>query len=619
MKKSLNFLLLAMLIQASHSLSAGERIGDFALIDNEGTQHHMSWYDDQSAVVIMPQAIGSTEINDVSFLQKLRGTYSDQGVVFFLMNPGMDTDREAVTADITSLGADFPVLMDDAQLATEALGITRLDEAVVYDPKSFELVYRGPAGSELEAALKRTIDGSDDPLVTIDTQGARIAFTGEGVDELPSYVADIAPLIAENCATCHRAGGIAPFAMDSKLAVQGWSPMIREVVMTKRMPPGQIDTKVSYRMKNQMNLSDAEMQTLVRWVNAGSPIDGDTDPLAMLEWPETKWTLAQELGEPDLIVKVPPQAIPATGVVDYKNIVLDLGLAEDRWVRASEVAPDKAEVLHHIITTVIPPEGRPDPQKAIIKAINDLPEEQAVAIRAEIFAAVAAGKQPPIGKIFRENPGLGIGGILGSEEDLPQFGGYAPGNAVSLAPEGAGGLLRAGTTLNLQMHYTTSGKEVTDETEIGIYFYPEGEAPEELMTGGVANDFEINIPAFSKDHEMEIMAYVKNEADLYSLMPHMHFRGKRMKFFAEYPDGSEELLLSVPDYDFNWQLNHELAEPIRVPAGTWLRAIGAFDNSAQNKANPDPSIDLNWGEQSFEEMFMGFYSWKEVGQVDGED
>jgi hypothetical protein len=157
---------------------------------------------------------------------------------------------------------------------------------------------------------------------------------------------------------------------------------------------------------------------------------------------------------------VPPQAIPATGVVDYRDIVLDLGLAEDRWVRASEVAPDKAEVLHHIITTVIPPGGRPDPQQAIIKAINDLPEEQAVAIRAEIFAAVAAGKQPPIGKIFRENPGLGIGGILGSEEDLPQFGGYAPGNAVSLAPEGAGGLLRAGTTLNLQMHYTTSGKRL---------------------------------------------------------------------------------------------------------------------------------------------------------------
>ena len=134
------------------------------------------------------------------------------------------------------------------------------------------------------------------------------------------------------------------------------------------------------------------------------------------------------------------------------------------------------------------------------------------------------------------------------------------------------------------------------------------------MTGAVGNDFDIEIPAYSKDHEMELVTYVLNESDLYSLMPHMHFRGKRMKFFAEYPDGSEELLLSVPDYDFNWQLVHELEKPIRVPAGTKIRAIGAFDNSAQNKANPDPSIDLNWGEQSFEEMFMGFYSWKEIDQ-----
>jgi len=230
---------------------------------------------------------------------------------------------------------------------------------------------------------------------------------------------------------------------------------------------------------------------------------------------------------------------------------------------------------------------------------------------------MAAGKQPNIEKIFEENPELeqlALGQILGGQDDIPQFGGYAPGNAVSVAPEGAGGLLKAGTTLSLQMHYTTSGREVTDETEIGIYFYPDGEVPEERMTGGVANDFDIEIPAFSKDHEMELVTYILNESDLYSLMPHMHFRGKRMKFFAEYPDGSEELLLSVPDYDFNWQLVHELAEPIRVPAGTKIRAVGAFDNSTQNKANPDPSIDLTWGEQSFEEMFMGFYAWKELDQ-----
>ena len=615
MKKTLNISIISILASIASAVFAGERIGDFALIDNQGSQHHMAWYDDQNAIVILPQAVGATDTSALSALQELRESYADQGVVFFLMNPGIETDRKAVSEDIASLGAEFPVLMDDAQLATEALGITRLDQAVVYDPKSFELVYRGPVGAELETALKRTIDGSDDSLVVLETTGAEIEYTGAGTNQVPSYVSDVAPIIKENCANCHREGGIAPFAMDSKLALRGWSPMIREVVMTKRMPPGQIDNKVSHKMKNQMNLSDTEMQTLVRWVNAGSPVDGgEIDPLVGLEWPDTKWTLEEELGEPDLIVKIPPQAIPATGVLDYRNLGLDLGLTEDRWVRASEVAPDKTDVLHHIITTVIPAEGRPDPQQQFVQALNSLPEERAAAIRAEMFAALASGNPPPVRKILSENPGLAIGALQGGPDDIPQFGGYAPGNAVTLAPEGVGGLLKAGTSLSLQMHYTTSGREVTDETEIGIWFYPDNEVPEERMTGGVGNDFNIEVPAFSKDHEMEVVTFIKNESDLYSLMPHMHFRGKRMKFFAEYPDGSEVLLLSVPDYDFNWQLVHELADPIRLPAGTRIRAIGAFDNSEQNKANPDPSTDLSWGEQTFQEMFMGFYSWKELNQ-----
>ena len=603
------------LLLGSAGVLAGERVGDFALIDNLGTQHHMSWYDDHQAVVIAPQANGETDTATLEGLTRLKQKYQGQGVAFFMINPGLQTDREAVTADVAATGIDLPVLMDDTHLVTEMLGIERLDEAVVYDPTSFEISYRGPVGGSVEAAIDKLLAGENADLVSAVGSAAFIDSNIADHTNL-SYTKDIAPIIASNCATCHRDGGVAPFAMDSSLAVQGWSPMIREVIMTKRMPPGQIDNKVGHRIKNAMNLSDNEMQMLVRWVGAGSPVDllDDVDPLTQLVWPDTKWTLAKDLGEPDLIVKVPPQAIPATGVIDYRDIVLDLGLEEDQWVRASEVAPDKTEVLHHIITTVVPPGGRPDPMQAFTAALEDLPEDRAAAIRGEIFTAVASGKQPPIGKIFRENPDLGIGQILGGDDDLPQFGGYAPGNAVSLAPEGVGGLLKAGTSLSLQMHYTTSGREVTDETEIGIYFYPEGEVPTEKMTGGVGNEFDIAIPAFSKDHEMEVVTYIKNESDLYSLMPHMHFRGKRMRFVAEYPDGNEELLLSVPDYDFNWQLVHELEEPIRVPAGTRIRAIGAFDNSAQNRANPDPSIDLKWGEQSFEEMFMGFYAWKEANQ-----
>lgn len=595
--------------------TAGERVGDFALIDHQGAQHHMAWYDDHQAVVIVPQAVGATDDATLEGLAKLQAKYKDQGVAFFLMNPGLQIDRAAVAADLAAQELELPVLMDDTHLVAEMLGIERMDEAVVYDPSSFEISYRGPIASATEAAIDQLLAGESTELVSVAGTASSISHNAADHANL-SYTNDIAPIIAENCAECHREGGIAPFAMDSSLAVQGWSQMIREVIMTKRMPPGQIDNKVGHKIKNEMNLSDEEMQKLVRWVGSGSPVDiqDDVDLLAELVWPDTKWTLAKDLGEPDLIVKVPPQAIPATGVIDYRDIVLDLGLEKDQWVRASEVAPDKSEVLHHIITTVVPPGGRPDPMQAFTAALEELPEERAAAIRAEIFSAVASGKQPPIGKIFRENPDIGIGQILGGDDDLPQFGGYAPGNAVALAPEGVGGLLKAGTSLSLQMHYTTSGREVTDETEIGIYFYPEGEVPAEKMTGGVGNDFDIAIPAFSKDHEMEVVTFIKNDSDLYSLMPHMHFRGKRMRFVAEYPDGSEELLLSVPDYDFNWQLVHELEEPLRVPAGTKIRAIGAFDNSAQNSANPDPSIDLSWGEQSFEEMFMGFYAWKEANQ-----
>lgn len=610
MKKSLLLIMSTAIAGFSASAMAGERVGDFALIDHLGAQHHMAWYDDQQAVVILPQGVDSTDQAALDALQDLRARYEQQGVTFFLLNPGLQTDRDAVAADLAELGVDLPVLMDDTHLVTESLGVTRMDEVIVYDPRSFEISYRGPIQAATEAAIDGLLNDERADLVAAAGTGSTIANNMAEHASL-SYVNDIAPIIADNCAECHREGGIAPFAMDSSLAVQGWSPMIREVVLTKRMPPGQIDNKVGHKMKNEMNLSDEEMQKLVRWVDAGSPVDGDTDPLTALTWPDTKWTL----GEPDMIVKIPATTVPATGVVDYKDIVVELDLDEERWVRGSEVAPGAPEVLHHIITTVVPPGGGEDPQALFVQAINSLPEDRAAAIRAEMFAAVAAGEQPNIDKIFRDNPEIDVGALLGGGgPDQASIAGYAPGNSVSLNPEGVGGRLVPGTKLSFQMHYTTSGKEQTDETEIGIYFYPEGYVPEERMGGGVGNAFTIAIPAGAKDHEMELVTYIKNDSEIHSLMPHMHFRGKRMKFTAVYPDGSEEVILSVPAYSFNWQLAHELAEPLAVPGGTKIVAVGAFDNSGQNPYNPDPGIEVNWGEQSWEEMFMGFYSWKELNQ-----
>ena len=609
MKNQFRLSICALIAVLSTTVTAGERVGDFALIDNQGAFQHMTWYNDQNAVVILPQSIGATDQAALNGLLDLQTKYKESGVVFFLINPGLQTDRAAVQADLGSV--ELPVLMDDAQLVSEMLGLTRLDEAVVYSPKSFEVLYRGPVSEQLEASIQQTLNGDSSELVSITTSGATIEYSNLAAHSDLSYEKDIAPIIAENCANCHREGGIAPFAMDSNLAVQGWSPMIREVVMTKRMPPGQIDNKVGYKMKNEMNLSDDEMQKLVRWVNAGSVVAGESDPLAELVWPDTKWSL----GEPDLIVSVPPQSIPATGVVDYMNIPIDLGLEEDVWIKGSEVVPGSPEVLHHIITSVIPPGDKTDFMQVLMDALNSLPEERAIAVRTQLFQSMAAGETPDIDRIFRENPEIDVGLFLGgSDSNQGSIAGYAPGNSISLNPDGVGGLIKAGTQLNLQMHYTTSGKETTDATEIGIYFYEDGVVPNERMSGGVGNAFTLAIPPQSKDHEMELVTYVPEDAEIYTLMPHMHFRGKRMKFTAQYPDGSEEILLSVPAYSFNWQLAHELEEPLKVPAGTKIIANGAFDNSSQNTYNPDPNSEITWGEQSWEEMFMGFYSWKNIDQ-----
>ena len=602
---------LALAVPATGAIAV-ERVGDFALIDHQGAFHHMAWYDDQEAIVLMVQGNGAAEVKAaLPGFQALTGKY--QGVTFMLINPGQTTDRNAVAADMAALGTDLPVLMDDAQLVSESLGLKHIGETLIYNPKTYEVAYRGAADG-LDAALSQFLAG-ETVAVNSPASGAAIDFpvVARHQQQAPSYSQDVAPIIAENCASCHRAGGIAPFALDSSMAAQGWSPMIREVVMTKRMPPGQIDNKVGHRIKNEMNLSDAQMQTLVHWVNAGSPVDGDVDPLAQLTWPDTKWTL----GEPDLIVKVPPQTVPATGIVDYRDIPVDLGLDRDVWVKGSEVVPGDPTVLHHIITTVIPPEGAPDPGQVIMNLINELPAERAQEIRTRLFTAAASGQRPNISEILEMlGPDVNVGALLGgsNDPDMASVAGYAPGTAVSLYPDNVGGLLKAGTTLSLQMHYTTSGKETVDATEIGIYFYPEGEIPAERMASGVGNAFDISIPAQAKDHEMQITTVIPREAYVHSLMPHMHFRGKRMSFTAVYPDGSEELLLSVPNYSFNWQLTHELAEPVKVPAGTRIVATGAFDNSSQNPFNPDPNKPVNWGEQSWEEMFMGFYNWKYTDQ-----
>jgi len=412
----------------STTSTAGKQVGDFALIDHKGRFQHMAWYDDSHAIVIAPMVNTDSDANK---LKSLQNKYEQQGIQFFLLNPGLHTDRAEAAEGSIALGIELPILMDDAQVVTEILGIKQLDEAVLYTPNSFELLYRGPI-TGIEESIERVLAGENPELITVATSGQAIEFSNNSAHENLSYEKDIAPIIAENCANCHREGGIAPFAMNSSLVVQGWSPIIREAILTKRMPPGQVDNKVGHKTKNEMNLSDEETQKLVRWINAGAVVDSDNDPLSSLTWPIGKWSL----GEPDLIVKVPEQLIPATGIVDYMDIPIDLGLEKDVWIKGSEVVPGNPAVLHHIVTTVIPPGGGKDFQQVIIDLLASLPAEKAHEIRARLFADVASGKEPKISKILSEIPDTDISNLLGggNDADLGPVAGYAPGNSVLLNP-----------------------------------------------------------------------------------------------------------------------------------------------------------------------------------------
>lgn len=541
------------------------RVGDFSLLDQNGYFYHMSWYDNRKAIVLLVQANDSAAFRQaLPTFSALQASHQDN-FQFFMLNP-LGESRASVSDAVADAGQTIPVLIDDTQLIAEAMDVQTAGEALIYDPRSFRLVYRG-AVSGLEKALSEIDAGQavSNPVVAVTGEAIQYAVRDLNMARTVSYSQEVAPILAQNCSSCHRDGGIAPFALDSHSMAQGWSPMIREVLMTKRMPPGQIDPHVG-DFVNSYTVTPEDQQTLLHWIAQGAQRDGEVDPLAQLVWPATEWAF----GEPDLILELPTQVIPATGVLDYRNVVVPFeGLTEDRWVRASQYIAGDRTVLHHTLNSILPPGS--------------------------------------------EGQRRFLGG--GNNADEANITAYIPGAEPSHEPENTGGLLKAGSELALQLHYTTNGRETVDNSKIGIWFYPEGFVPEKRMSGQCACIFTpdwTHIPPNDPDFEQTQSITVPRDAYLHAFLPHMHFRGKRMRFKATYPDGSSEELINIANYNYNWQLRYQLREPKLVPAGTVITAVGAFDNSSQNKMNPDPNRLVPWGLQSWDEMFFGAVSWQFV-------
>jgi hypothetical protein len=384
---------------------------------------------------------------------------------------------------------------------------------------------------------------------------------------VPTYTKDVAPILYKHCTECHRPGEIAPMSLMTYRDAFEWAQAIRDEVKFGHMPPWHADPAHG-KFRNTRGLTAAEKETLARWADGGAPegnaADMPTPPVYANGW---------RIGKPDIVFSMPkPYTVKRDGVVDYQYFEVPTNFTEDKFVRAIEIRPGNREVVHHALLYVRVPEGRP---------------------RRQAFTQPRAQQEvPDPPRQSSENIPTGpMSGLLGT---------FAPGTNPLVLPDSAAIRVRAGTTLIFQMHYTTMGSEAADQTSVGLVF-SDRPPVDEIRPVHFMNP-SLVIPAGAKDHQVDAEVTFVEDTKIWGIFPHTHLRGTRWKYDVLYPDGRRETVLSIPRYDFNWQTYYEFETPFVVPRGTKLIAMAHYDNSAGNPSNPDPKVDVRWGEQTWEEM-----------------
>ncbi len=548
--------------------AAAEEVLNFALLDQRGRMHELRRSQGDAVVLFFTANGCPVARQSAPKIRALQDRFGHRGVQLLLVNTSPADDAKSMARESRELGlGHLPVLKDDAQGVVRHLGVKRTAEVVAISTKDWTVFYRGaiddqlvegsqkpePTERYLETALDQFLDGKPVTQARTATRGCVIHLDGgDGPDAAPvSYVKDVVPILVDKCVSCHSPGNIGPWSMTSHKKVKGMASMIEEVMLTRRMPPWDADPHFG-KFTNDASLSVAQTRTLLRWVVQGAPrgeADGE-DPLGSLKVPPAgEWPL----GKPDIVLRLSqPEQIPATGTLEYRHIEVRAGNTNEGWVGAIYVRPGNKKVLHHAI------------------------------------ARLKEGGE-------KDN--------LGQSE---MYVGWAPGATQDWFPQGGGKFLPKDAKFDLELHYTTSGVAQTDATEIGLYLLKEKPAARFESVPVVNHGFEIK-PG-DPDSQAQGLYCFPRDATLHSVTPHMHVRGRWMKFELLLPDGRRETVASVPRYDFNWQLTYALEKPRQIPAGTWVMLTGGFDNSPRNPANPDPKKTVHWGEQSWEEMFLGWYN-----------
>ena len=367
-----------------------------------------------------------------------------------------------------------------------------------------------------------------------------------------TFTKDVAPILFNRCVDCHRPGEIAPMSLLSYQEVRPWAKSIRQKVVERSMPPWSADPHVG-KFSNNPSLSQKEIDAIVSWVDAGAPKGDDKDMP-----PTPKFVEGWTIGTPDVVLAMQEEySIPADGTVPYLYFTIPTNFKEDKWIQAMEIRPGNRSVVHHVI--------------------------------AFVQEAGASGR-----------------GGRGGEGGRGQLGGITPNKSGVVFAPGTARLIKAGSSVVFQMHYTTNGQATKDRTSIGLVFSKE--PPNKTLVTGSAMNARFAIPPGDDNYEVKSSMTFKEDVHLTTFMPHMHFRGKDFTYTAVYPDGRSEVVLRVPKYDFNWQLTYVLEKPLALPKGTRLDCVAHFDNSTKNKFNPDPTKEVRWGDQTWEEMMIGWFT-----------
>lgn len=547
--------------------TVGKPIADFQLTDYRGRDVSLADFKESRLVVV---AFLGTDCPLAKLyggrLQELSANYAPQGVTFLGINANRQDTLTQIAAYARRHGIEFPILKDGGNKVADLFQAQRTPEVFVLDPQrvvrywgriddAFGIGYVNEAQATyfLRDALDELLAGKPVSRSVETSVGCLIGRVRDVNPNSPvTYSDQIARIFNAHCVGCHRAGEIGPFALTNYEEAVGWAEMIREVVNDKRMPPWHASPEHG-KFRNDRSLSAEQIEQIDQWVRNGAP-EGDRSKLPEPPTFLDGWQLPRS---PDKVVAMRsrPFSVPATGEVRYQHFEVDPGFDEDVYISAAEIIPGNREVVHHVLVLVKPPGG-------------------------SAFAGAGGGEF---------------------------LVGYVPGSRVEPLPPGMAKMVPAGSKLIFQMHYTPNGTAQEDMTRVGFLFAKPEDVDHVVMTQNAVHR-NLEIPPGADNYEASASSGASPiPIKLLALMPHMHLRGKSFRYEAVLPDKSREVLLDVPAYDFNWQTAYRLAEPLEFPAGTRLYCVAHYDNSERNPANPDPTVEVKWGDQTYEEMMIGYF------------